>query len=150
MIDKNKPVLGTDIRWKDIKGETFRVTHFLFIATMENGKIKTDSLTDPYAVLSVESPGLKEESEIAVVNRTDFYNLWKAVKERAIDPNEEVLVVYRPVFRAKLFKFLAAPMAKLHVYIFPAGHLEEMYDKNFKPADADKWKEPLAKFSPDV
>jgi hypothetical protein len=148
MDNIDKPVLGRDIPWKQVKGEALRVTHFLPVGTIENGKIKIDSLTSPYATLSVESPKLKQESEIMVVNRIDFSNLWKAYKERGIDPKEEVLVFCVPVFRHKLFKMFYAPMARLQIYIYPKGHFEEICDKNFKRDNTEEWLEPLAKYIP--
>jgi hypothetical protein len=148
MDNINKPILGKDIPWKQIESVAFRVTRFLPIGTIENGKIKIDSLTSPYATLSFESSKLSQESEILVVNRIDFSNLWKAYKERGIDPKEEVLVFCVPVFRHKLLKIFYAPMARLQIYIYPKGHFEEICDKNFKSGDKEEWLEPLAKYVP--
>ena len=144
--EKNTPVLGRDIPWKDIEKEAFRAINFTPMGVIEKGKIKTISINVPYAFLTVESPKLKQESTIWVVHKVDFTILWKAYKERGINPNEEVIVFCPPYTKKSIFKVFSGLLPRLWIYIYPSGHLEGIYDNKIKPGE---WFEPLAEFTPD-
>jgi hypothetical protein len=146
--EKDFLVLGKDITWLSIEGEALRITHFTPFATMDKGKIKSSSLTMPYAILSVESPKLPQEANIVVVNKVDFKNLWLVFQDRGINSNEEAIVCCVPFFRNILLKRLSNAMPRLHIYIYPKGHLEETNDPNFKPANTRAWFKPIAKYAP--
>jgi hypothetical protein len=62
-------VIGNDIPWKDVEEKPLRVVTFTPLGLIENGKIKTTSTNLPYALLSVESPILPQQSQIWVVNK---------------------------------------------------------------------------------
>jgi hypothetical protein len=141
-------VLGKDIPWASFEGEALRITHFTPLAIIENGKIKATSLTLPYAILSVESPKIPQESHILVINKVDFQNLWAVYKDRGVNSEEEVIVFCVPFYRSKLLKPINNSMPRLHIYIFPKGRLEQIHDPNFKPNDAGAWLTPIAKYTP--
>jgi hypothetical protein len=146
--EKDYPVLGKDIPWTSFEYEALRVTNFTPLAIIENSKIKDVSVSLPYAMLLVESPKLPQESRLLVVNKVDFQNLWAVYKERGVNPEEEVIVFCVPFYRNKLLRLFNSSMPRLHIYIFPKGRLEQVYDSDFKPKDAGAWLTPIAEYIP--
>jgi len=114
-------VLGKDIPWKTIEGDALRITHFTPFAAMDEGKIKSHSLTMPYAILSVESPKLPQESNIVVVNKVDFQNLWSLFQDRGINSEEEAIVCCVPFFRNILLKLFSDSIQDFTFMYTPRG-----------------------------
>ncbi len=142
------PVIGKDIPWKLIEKEACRIKHFTPLAKVEVDKVLAFSRGMPYALLRVESPKLPQEAVMPVVHRLDFKNLWEIFKQRGVGKEEEVLVFYVPFFGKGLKRFLSTGLPKLHLYIYPSGHLEEMYDSEFQPSDVRTWFQPTAVWRP--
>lgn len=143
------PLIGKDIPWKTIEGVALRVKHFTPFATTEGDKVKAISMKMPYASLLVESPHLSRESYLPVVHKVDFRNLWECFQERGVNSEEEVIVGYRPFPRKRLGKLFSPFMPKLHILIYPRGHLEEAEDPNFRPDDPIAWFKPIAEWKPE-
>jgi len=137
-------IIGKDIPWKDIQEEDLRVKHFTPFAIIEGGKVKATSMLLPYASLIVESPKLPEETYLPVTHKIDFRNLWEVFKERGVKDNEEVLVFYVP--SSGIF---SAVKPKLHIFIYPKGHQEEIYNPNFTPDNSEMWFKPIAEWQPE-
>ena len=76
-----------------------------------------------------------------VVHRVDFQKTWEIFEQRQVGEEEEVLVIYMPSSG-----LLSSFKPRLHFYIHPKGHLEEIYDPDFKPADAEAWMTPIAEW----
>lgn len=142
-------IIGKDIPWETIRGEACRVKRFLPFGQVVNGRVKGPGLTSmPYAVLAVESPKLTQEARLPVVHKEDFRNLWDVFEQRGVSTEEEVLVIYEPFVRRGVIRFLSRVVPSLHIYIFPARHLEEAHDPNFKPDAPRTWWEPIAVWHP--
>ena len=140
-------LIGRGIPWKAIEQEPLRITHFTPLVNIENHKVKSHSL-GPYAFLAVESPKLNSEALLPVGHRVDFQHLWEVFKQRGVAEDEEVLVFYAPIKR-KWYKWASSFLPKLHIFIFPKGHLEEIHNPNFKPDNARSWFKPIAEWRPD-
>ena len=134
-------VLGKDVPWESITGKACRVKRFTAIARIDGGKVRDAVKRMPYALLRVESPVLADEAMLPVVHRVDFLTTWKVFEERGVGEEEEAIVVYMPSSG-----FLSSFKPRLHFYIYPKGHLEEIYDPNFKPDDAEAWMTPIAEW----
>jgi hypothetical protein len=144
-------LIGKDIPFKAIEKEFCRVISFKPFASVVNGEVKAASKVMPYAFLSLESPVLPKGKEciLGIVHRIDFSHLWEAFKVRGIDNNkEEVLIAYVSSYRNIWLKLFSSVHPKLHVYIFPIGHLEQCYDRNFKPANPSIWWKSIAEWGP--
>jgi hypothetical protein len=148
-------LIGKDVPFKTIEKEFCRVARFAPFAVIEGGKIRDMGKSIPYAFLYLESPVLLEHKEyiLGIVHRIDFSNLWEVFKVRGYDASiEEVIIAYDSSYETakyrKTFKLFSSFMPKLHVYIFPRGHLEQCYDRSFKPDDIDTWFKPIAEWKP--
>lgn len=142
------PIIGRDIPWDTIKQQYCRVKHFTFIAVVESGKVKAPSPILPYASLLVESPFFFKEASLPVLHKLDFRNLWEVFMERKVygDTRDygagtemEVLVVYDPLKRRKLTKFLPQGfLPSLLIELYPKGTLERFTEKP-EPGKAEEW-----------
>jgi len=138
--------IGIDIPWEAIVGEACRVKNFMPLARVEAGKIKDTMSALPYGTLLVESPKLPKEAYLHVVHKDDFRTLWEVFRERSVGCEEEVIVFYVPFYKEGLKTLLSAVMPRLHVYIYPKGHLEEIYDPN---STVDQFfRKPIAQYEP--
>ena len=136
------PLIGRDIPWETIEGQFCRVKHFTPLAIVESGKVKSASLTLPYASLRVELPNLMgpqdyqekmkdinlpREALMPVVHKMDFRNLWEVFRETRINTEiMEVLVVYAPLKRRKLTKLFSGVLPSLVVQVHGKGALERL------------------------
>jgi hypothetical protein len=145
------PIIGRDIPWEIIKREICRVKHFTALSIIESGKIKSDNLTRPYALLSIELPKkenveLPTEALMPVVNRDDFSRLWEVYNERKVRSEEEVIIFYEQFYKNRI---ISRFMARLHIYIYPKGHFEQMQDPNFDPeGSTEEWLTAIAEYLP--
>jgi len=132
-------IIGRNISLDDIEKEFCRVIHFIPFATLESGKIEQISRISPYASLLLESQVLRQEATLPIIHKDDFKVLWGVFKERGINSDEEVLIVYERFGNKGLKKSLSPIMPSLHVWIYQKGHLEKIYDffNNPKPQN---WK----------
>lgn len=133
------PLLGVDIRWSALWGEALRVKRAAFLGSIAGDRVVCPPYVLPYALLIVESPALRSEAVLPVSNRADFVKVWDALKVRGVRHNEECIVVHGPGRG-----LLRALTAALHVSVYPAGHLEQVYDTAFEPADRAAWSRPVA------
>jgi len=136
-------LIGKDIPWKVIREEDLKVIHFVNFAEVQDDKVKDPTGLMPYGLCTVESPTLSQEALLPVQHKVDLRNLWEVFKVRGTKPNEEVIVFYAPPSG-----FLSAIKPKLHIYIFPKGHQDEMHDPNFKPNNSRAWLTPIANWNP--
>jgi hypothetical protein len=74
--------------------------------------------------------------------------LWSLFKDRGIGANEEVIVFCVPYFKNKILRLILKSMPMLHLRVYPYGHLEQIYDRNYKPEDTREWFKPIAEYSP--
>jgi hypothetical protein len=135
-------LIGKDIPWKTIEQEGLRIKHFATFAEVQGTKVKHSSATMPYGLLTVESTKLPQEATLPVAHKVDFRNLWEAFKIRGVNPEEEAIVFYAPQSG-----FLSTFKPKLHIFIYPKGHLEEMHDPSFKPDNPIAWFEPIEEWN---
>jgi len=143
--------IGKDVPYKVIEGQLCKVIGFTPFAVILDGEVKAATKVMPYALLSLESPVLPKGKEyiLRIAHRIDFSHLWEAFKVRGIDnKKEEVLIAYVSSYRNIWLKLFSSVHPKLHVYIFPIGHLEQCYDRNFKPDNPNTWWGPIAEWGP--
>ena len=138
----NAPIIGQDIPWKAIRQECCRVKHFTPFAIVEYGKVKSTQALLPYASLLVDLPN---EASLPVVHKNDFLRLWQVFNEREVHPEEEVIVIYEQFYRSS---FLSRLMPRLHIYIYPKGHFDQVYDPNYKPENIRTWFRYIDKYEP--
>ena len=136
-------LIGKDIPWESIEKEDLRVIHFAPLAEVRDSKIKGPLGLLPYGLLTVESPLIPREATLPVTHKVDFHNLWDIFKVRGVNPDEEVLVFYAPSSG-----FLSRIKPKLHIFIYPKGHQEEIHNPDFKTKDPQSWFKPIAEWRP--
>jgi len=122
-----------DREWSVIDGELCRVTEFIPMALVQNGKVLAPTLTEPYASVSLECKKVSCAIKGFICHKMDFKHLWAAFKERPLGQNEEVIIVWsmkRLKSYAKIFPLL---MPRLYVMVCPKGAFELMTDPNWKP-----------------
>jgi hypothetical protein len=143
------PLLGKQIAWDTVKGECFRVKGFTRFASIADRRVNQPLVPFLYALLTVECPKLRGEASILVSNRVDFKHLWELYEERRVGDDEEVLLFYNPLREkrlGKLGKRMKSFLPCLDILVYPKGHLEEMYDKTFRPPNAIAWFRDRAKW----
>jgi hypothetical protein len=145
------PFIGDAIPWEIIKREQCRVKRFTPFSVIVSGKIKLDKLTRSYAFLLIELPKIEKielprEAFMPVVNRDDFRRLWEVYKERGVRSEEEVIIFHETFYRNSI---LSNFMARLHIYIYPKGHFEQMQDPNLEPEGSTlEWLTVIAEYLP--
>lgn len=147
--------LDTDKEWSVIDGEFCRVLQFTPYSSVKNGKIHTDKLTEPYAhaILTLERKKVQGTMKGYIWHKIDFRNLWKVFKERTVQENEEVIIIWtKQNYRYTLCRYFSYFMPKLWIAIYPKGHLEILTEPSLKP-EAMSYKEmlsPIEEFKPDI
>ncbi len=139
MSNELPPVLGKEIPWKKVRGEALRVKSFSPIARIVDGDFSAPPVPLPYAMVTVECPGLPCDASILVSHKVDFCHLWELYEERKVQDDEEVLLFYDPVGKKRLGRLLRSVLPCLAIYVYPKGHLEEIYDPDFHPQSAEAW-----------
>ena len=147
--------LDTEREWNEFDGESFRVLEFTPYSSVKNGKIHTDKLTEPYAhaILTLECKKVQGLIKGYVWHKIDFRNLWKVFKERTVQENEEVIIIWtKQNYKYTWCKYFSYFMPKLWIAIFPTGQLEFIADSNLKP-ESRNWEEmltPIELFKPNI
>jgi hypothetical protein len=130
--DSASLVIGEDIPWESIENQFCRVSHFTPLATVQSGKVKNvPTVPLPYGLLQVDLPkvtsfDLPERAILPISHKLDFLNLWRAIRDRGVSAEEEVLVVYYPKRTSGLGRLLAGGLPKLIIQIYPKGTLEKI------------------------
>jgi len=128
------PVIGQEITWSDIIRHVFRVNDFDRADTiiLENGSVKSASLTNPYGYLLVESPILKDKAILPIIHRVDFMlaaSVFDDLKLSRLVIDEELLVTYAPK-RLLPNGFNGSFAHAFHYVIMPRGTLCSYYSMN--------------------
>ena len=155
--NKSEIVLWKDSEWSQIDGELCRVSAFSTLGSIidATGKVHTTSRTMPYASLTLECEKLGRNITGYITHKMDFQHLWAAFKERRVNEDEEVIIIWtRKHYRYKLTKFLSPSMPKLRVMVCPKRAYELMVDSNREPelSGAARWRamKPIIQWKPDV
>jgi len=155
--NESEIVLWKDSEWSQIDREFCRVTDFGTLGSFvdANGKVHAGSRTMPYASLTLECRKLGKNITGYITHKMDFQHLWAAFKERRVNEDEEVIIVWtREEYKSKLYKLLAPIMPKLQVMVCPKGAYELMTDSNYKPelSGTARWNamRPIIRWKPEV
>lgn len=143
------PVIGGHISWERIEKLSLLVTTITELARVEGTwpNVKVHGLhLEPYALLTVEIPDLKTNAILPVVHRVDFLHVYAA--NGFLEEGQELIAFYAPD-RSGLKRFLWKWFPRLHLYVFPEGHLNEMNAPDFEPESWSDWARPLADWSPE-
>ena len=128
--------LDTDKEWSVIEGESCRVLAFTPFSVIENGKILTGKLIEPYAhaILTLESKKVQGTLKGYVWHKLDFRNPWKVFEERKVRENEEVIIIWtKQNYKYTWQKYVSYFLPKLWIAIFPKGYLEMKADPSLRP-----------------
>ncbi|MDD4874658.1 MAG: hypothetical protein PHE15_06785 [Dehalococcoidales bacterium] len=121
-------IIGRHIKWEEIQGIFCKVLQFVPLTIVESGKVQELSDNSPYASLIIECPNLFKEAYMFVFNKEDFLNLWEVFKERGVEDQEEVLVVYDPFKGSIISKLFSRTVPSLLIQIYPTGSLIAIRD----------------------
>jgi hypothetical protein len=127
--------LDTDREWSEFEGESLRVLEFTPYSSIKNGKIFTGKLIEPYAhaILTLESKKVQGTIKGYVWHKLDFRNLWKVFKERKVQENEEVIIIWtKQNYKYTWQKYVSYFLPKLWIAIYPKGHLERRNNPNLR------------------
>lgn len=120
-----------------IDGEFCRLIRFTpLVGYVENGVVKAVDSRTPYGSVHIECKKIPGKITGFITNKVDFLNLWKALKERDLKSNEEVIIIWsRKNYKHKLLKLrcISAFMPKLRVVICPKGLYESITRKSLDP-----------------
>jgi hypothetical protein len=123
-----------DSEWSIIDGEVCRVVHFTPFASISKGKIHDTGLTTPYCSLTIECKKLPSQANGYITHKIDFSNLWKAFKERGVNDEEEVLIIWTiKHYKSNIVKLFLAGMPKLWVMICHKYAFEALTDPKSRP-----------------
>jgi len=152
---ENSITLLKDSEWSIIENEACRVVHFTPFALISNGEIHDAGLTMPYCSLTIECAKLPSQATGYITHKIDFANLWKVFKERGVNEEEEVIIIWtRKNYKTSLAKLTSAIMPKLWVMICHKYAFEEINDPDSRPdlKGIAYWNEisPIEEFKPDV
>lgn len=131
--DSIVPLIGTDIKWKDIMRQVFRVLEFDRCGTrlLSDDTVLAATDNQPYGFLLVESPILNNRARLPVFHRDDFFLATTVYDEpELVDlvARDELLVTYFP--ERGFLGYSASAMHALHYVIVPQGTLEKYYEFN--------------------
>lgn len=155
--NESEIVLWKDSEWSQIDGELCRVSAFSALGSLidANGKVHTTSRTMPYASLTLECEKLGKNITGYITHKMDFQHLWAVFKERRVNEDEEVIIIWtKKHYRWRLTKFLTPFMPKLWVMVCPKAAYELMVDSNYKPElwGEARWNamKPIIQWKPEV
>ena len=155
--NESEIVLWKDSEWSHIDGELCRVSAFSTLGSLidANGKVHTTSRTMPYASLALECKKLGKNITGYITHKMDFQHLWAAFKERTVDEDEEVIIIWtKEHYRHRLTKLLTPFMPKLWVMVCPKGAYELMVESDYKPelSGEARWHamKPIIQWKPEV
>lgn len=153
-IIMNETTLRKDSEWSMVDGEPCRIIDFTPFAKLENGQVVAQNKTEPYASIVFECAKLSQQTKGFITHKMDFQHLWKAFKERGVEPNEEVIIFWSKKQLKSYAKILSIFMPRLWVMICPKGAFELMSNPNFRPKLGGEagWKaqRPIVEWKPEV
>jgi hypothetical protein len=127
-------VVGKGIAWKSVKGPLFTVAKFAANASVTGNTVRASSVFEPYAWLTMESPGYDGPILMPVLHRLDFLHLWRVFHERSGAGDEEVIVTYDPD------RWFGKFMPHLPIMVAPKNTLSELaLIEGLKPVPTSDW-----------
>jgi len=132
-------LLLKDSEWSVIDGEPCRVAYFGPLGSYidANGKVQSMDKTTPYAVIHMECARLGENIRGYITHKMDFQHLWAAFKERTVQEDEEVIIIWtKKHYKVGSWlgrKLYSTFMPKLWVMVCPKGAFELMVNSDYKP-----------------
>lgn len=153
--------LRKDSEWSIIDNEPCRVIEFTPMASVQNGKVLTPNITEPYASVILECKKIPNTFRGYICHKMDFQHLWAAFKQRGVQEGEEVIIFYSKQQLKNYAKLFSAFMPRLWVMICRKGafelmaeEIERRTDTNWKPelSGEARWNamKPIAEWKPDV
>ncbi len=153
--------LRKDNEWGIIDGEPCRVIEFTPSASIQDKKVITSNKTEPYAFVILECKKLPDRIKGFICHKIDFQHLWAAFKERGVQQDEEVIILYSKKQLKNYAKIFSAFMPRLWVMICKKGafelmteEIERKTDTNWKPelSGEARWNaiKPIAEWKPEV
>lgn len=139
----SETILKKDSEWSVIDDEPCRVLEFIPTATIQNGKILAPNKKEPYAQVILECKKLPKMTKGLIFHRTDFRHLWGAFKERGVQWDEEVIILYGKEHLKGYAKFFSAFMPRFWVMICKRGAYELMAEEVERKKDTS-WKPELS------
>lgn len=132
--NSSKIVLLKDQDWNMIDGQICRIVNFTSLVSIKDGEILTPDNSTPYASVTLECEKLPKNITGYITHKIDFMHLWSAFKERGINKNEEVILIYTTKNYKNLFiKLLLPTLPKLIVWICKKGAFKLITDSSYKP-----------------
>lgn len=118
--------LRNDAEWAAVDNRICRVTAFKPFAHMSDGRIVESHRGMPYALVTLEVPGLPPDTMGGIAHRVDFMNLWKVFRETQLTDDEEVHVAWIKSSLRPPAKWFSRFMPGLVVMVFKSGAYELM------------------------
>lgn len=148
-------LLIKDSDWSIIDGDACRVVEFTPLGSIvKDGKVIDMDKTTPYASIALECKKFPKNITGYITHKIDFLHLWMAFKERGLNENEEVIVIWTKKHLKIYAKIFSLAMPKLWVMICQKGAFELMTDSNWKPelSGEARWNatKPIADWKPEV
>jgi hypothetical protein len=89
-----------------------------------------------------------------ITHKIDFMHLWMAFKERTIQQNEEILIIWSKKYYKSYAKLFSAFMPRMWVMVCPKGAFELYTDPSYRPElkGEARWnaKKPIVDWKPKV
>ena len=123
----------TDKQWSIIDGEYCRLTEFIpLVGYVENGEVKSTDSRTPYGTITIECKKNPQKITGCITHKLEFLNLWRALKERELKPNEEVIIVWsKKNYKSILAKLTSIAQPKLRIVICSDSIWDIMVTKNW-------------------
>ena len=121
--------------WRVVDGEGCRVTDFVPMATIKEGKVLAINRALPYAAVHLQCKNFPNQKVTGFIcHRLDFIHLWRAFKDRGVRPDEEVIIIWSGKhYKNWLYRILAFAMPRLWVMICQKGAFELIIDPSSRP-----------------
>jgi len=136
--------LLNDSQWSVIDGEFCRVIDFTPLSgSVRDGQVSSLDKTTPYASVTLECKKLPSKTTGFITQKNDFLHLWLAFKERGVNQDEEVLIIWtKKQYKHIIYKVLSASMPKLWVMICPKNAFEISVNPDYRTdlQDEARWK----------
>ena len=143
-----------DSQWCLVDGEICRVLDFIPMGLIKNGKIMSLNRSTPYASIHLECKKLSDKITAFITHKMDFTHLWMAFKERTIQQNEEVLIIWSKKHYKSYAKLFSTFMPRIWVMVCPKGAFELYTDPSYRPElqGEARWnaQKPIADWKPEV
>lgn len=126
-------ILLKDSEWSIIDQELCRVIDFVPFGSVRNGEVLALDKSTPYASITFVCEKLSGKIKGFITHKIDFMHLWMVFKERKIEKDEEVIIVWTKKLYKGFAKLSSAIMPKLQVMICKKGAFKLMTNPNYKP-----------------